>query len=103
MAGFNPTTTISHRAHVTGTLCQYDMIIGRELLHKLRIDLHFSTTSMHWQDVEVSMKELTCTKEETFQIQEELFVSEDTDWIAKMLDAKYATADFLKLWRVFPN
>ena len=47
MAEFNPTATISHRAHVTDTLSQYNMIIVRELLHKLGIDLHFSTVTMH--------------------------------------------------------
>ena len=88
MAEFSPTATISHRAHVTDMLGQYDMIIGRELLHKLGINLNFSTTTMHWQDVKVSMKESTSTKEETFHVKEELFVSEETDWIAKMLDAK---------------
>ena len=70
---------ISHCAHVTNTLGQYNMIIGRELLHKLGINLHFSNATMHWQHVEVSMKESTCTKQETFHIEEELFVSEETD------------------------
>ena len=76
MDEFNPTATISHQAHITDTLGQYDMIIGRELLHELVIDLHFNTTTMHWQDVEVIMKESTCTKEETFHIEEQMFVSE---------------------------
>ena len=97
MAEFNPTATIGHRAHVTDTLGQYNIIIGRELLHKLGIDLHFSTTSMPWQDMEVNMKESTCPKEETFYIKEELFVLEETDQIAKILDAKYAPADLQKL------
>ena len=79
MAEFNPTVTISHCAHVTDTLGQYDMIISREILRKLGINLHFSTATMHWRDVEVSMKESTCTKEETFNAEEELFVSEETD------------------------
>ena len=54
MAEYNPTTTISHHAHVTDTLSQYNMIIARELLRKLGID---------WRGVEVSMKKITCTKE----------------------------------------
>ena len=97
MAEFNPTATFSHHAHVTDTLGQYNMIIGRELLHKLGIDLHFSTANMHRQDVEVSIKESTCAKEETFHIKEELFVSEKTDQIAKILNAKYAPTDLQKL------
>ena len=46
------------------------MIIDREILHNLGIDLHFSTATMHWQDVKVSMKESTCTKEGTFHVKE---------------------------------
>ena len=88
MAEFNPAATISHCAHVTNTLGQYNMIVGRELLHELGIDLHFSTATMHWQHVEVSMKKSTCTIPETFHIAEELFVSEETDRIGKILDAK---------------
>ena len=83
MAEFNPTAIISHNAHITDTLGQYDMIIGRELLHELGIDLHFSTATMHWQHVEVSMKKSTCTIQETFHIKEELFVSEEIDRIGK--------------------
>ena len=83
MAEFNPTATVSHCAHVTDTLGQYNMIIGRELLHKLGIDLHFSNATMHCQNVEVSTKESTCTKKETFPIEEELFVSEETYRIGK--------------------
>jgi len=83
MAEFNPAATVSHCAHVIDTLGQYDMIIRRELLHKLGIDLHFSMATMHWQHVEVSMKTSTCTKQETFHMKEELFVSEETDRIGK--------------------
>ena len=99
MAKFNPTATASHCDHVTDTLGQYNMIISRELLHKLGINLHFSTATMHWRDMEASMKESTCTKEERFHVKEELFVSEETDQIAiaKILDTKYAPADLEKL------
>ena len=92
MAKFNPTATISNRAHVTDALGQYNMIIGRDLLHKIGTDLHFSIVIMHWQDMEVSMKESTRKKEETFQIEEEMFVLEETDQLANILDAKYAPA-----------
>ena len=99
---FNPTATISHCAHVIDTLSQYNMILNRELLCNLGIDLHFSTASRHWQDVEAIMKESTCTKEETFRIKEELFVSEETDHIAEMLDAKYAPADLQQIVESLP-
>ena len=43
--------------------------------------------------MEEIMKESTCTKEETFHVEEELFVSEETNQIAKISDAKYAPDD----------
>ena len=79
MTKFNLTATINHPTHMTNTLIQYGMRIGRELLHKLVVHLHFSTSTMQWQEVGVSMKELTCTKEETFYIEEEQFLFEETD------------------------
>ena len=42
-----------------------------------------------WNDVKVNMKKNTCTKEDLFHVEEELFVTNDTDCIAKILDAKY--------------
>ena len=58
---------------------------------------------MHWQYVEVSMKESTCTKEETFHIKEELFVLEETNQISKILDTKYAPADLQKIVEGLPQ
>ena len=103
MDKFNPMANISHRAHVTNTLDQHDMIIGRELLQDLGIDLHFSISGMYWQEKEVIMKESTCTKEETFHIKEDIFVSEEKDWIAKILDAKYVPADLQKIVEGLPQ
>ena len=39
------------------------------------------------------MKESRFTEEETFHVEEEIFVSRETNWIAKILDAKYAPTD----------
>ena len=84
MDKFNSMATISHRALVTDTLGQYDMTIGRGLLHELGIDLQFSTATMQWWDLEMSMKESTCTKKENFHVEEALFMLEETNQIAKI-------------------
>ena len=39
------------------------------------------------------MKPLMCTREDTFHVEEELFVSDKKDCIAKSLDAKYKPKD----------
>ena len=82
-AEFNPTAEITHTVHVTKTLGNYDIIIGQDLLHELGIDIRFSTKSMCWNDVEVDMKKNTCTKEDSFHMEAESFVSDRTDCIAK--------------------
>ena len=45
----------------------------------------------------------TCTKEETIHIEEELFVSEETDWIGNNLEAKYAPTDLKKITEDLPQ
>ena len=97
LAEFNPTAEVTHTVHVTQSLSNYDIIIGQDLLHELEIDIKFSTKSMCWNDVEVDMKPPTCTKEDSFHVEEELFVNNETDRIAKILDAKYQPADLTEL------
>ena len=47
--------------------------------------------------VTIDMKPATCTRKDAFHVEEELFVSNETDLIAKILDAKYKPADFKEL------
>jgi predicted aspartyl protease len=49
-------TLIEHVAHVAKDLSNYDMIIGRDLLHELGIDVKFSTKTMEWDGVSIPMK-----------------------------------------------
>ena len=44
---------------------------------------------MRWNDVKINMKKSTCTKEDSFHVEEELFITNKTDHIAKILDVKY--------------
>ena len=43
------------------------------------------------------MKPPMCTRKDVFHIEEELFVSNKTDCIAKILDAKYKPANLKEL------
>ena len=52
---------------------------------------------MTWNDVTIDMKLPTCTSEDAFHVDEELFVSDKMDRIAKIHDAKYKTADLKEL------
>ena len=94
---FNPTVEITKTVHVTEILGNYDLIIGPELLHKLGVDISFSTKTMTWNNITINMKPPMCTQEDLFHVEEELFVSDETDRVAKILDAKYKPANLKEL------
>ena len=83
--------------HVTKTLVNYDLIIGQDLLHELGVDISFSSKTMTWNNVIIDMKPTTCTRKDAFHVEDELFVSDDTDQIAKILEAKYKPANLKEL------
>ena len=89
--------------HVTKTLGNYDLILGRDLLHELEVDISFSSKTVTWNNVTIDMKPTTCTREDAFHVAEELFVSEDTDRIAKILEAKYKPANLKELTANLPQ
>ena len=101
-AEFNPTAEIMHTVHVAKSLGYYNIIIGQDLLHELEIDIKFSTKTMCWNNVKVNMKEPTCTIENSFHVEEELFVTNETDRTAKILDAKYQPANLKELTANLP-
>lgn len=52
----SPKTSIFWNAHVIPSLGQYDLIIGRDLLRDLAIDLNFSTSTISWNGNTMPMK-----------------------------------------------
>ena len=103
LAKFNPTAKITYTIHVTKTLGNYEMIIGQDLLQELGIDMRFRTKTMCWNNVKVNMKKNTCTKEDSFHVEEELLVTNHTDRIAKILDATYKLANLKELTANIPQ
>ena len=55
-AKFNPKAEITHTVHVSKTLGNYNIIIGRDLLYELGINIKFSTKTVRWNNVEINMK-----------------------------------------------
>ena len=94
---FNPTEEITQTVHVTKTLGNYNLIIGRDLLHTIGVNISFSSKTMTWKNVIIDMKPPTCTRKKSFHVEEELFVSDKTDCIAKILDSKYKPANLKEL------
>lgn len=83
--------------------CQYDMIIGRDLMHELGMDILFSTAEMVWDNASVPMQstdKLDVDWIDSFE-QELLFAHDplttDAERIQNIVDAKYSQADLTAL------
>ena len=92
----SPTAELQWKLHVhKGSLNGYDMILGRDILTELGIDLCFSDQMIKWPKLhaEIPMKPLRATKETHFFVQEPPSLINDATRMSKILDAKYAPAD----------
>ena len=81
----------------------YDMIIGRDMLHELGIDLLFSTAEMTWDNVTIPMHPITKLSENwADQIEEEILYAQDpptmdAERIQAIVDSKYSQADLKEI------
>ena len=77
----------------------YDIIIGRDLLHELGVDLLFSQATMVWDNAEVPMRSLDYFDQQSVDdMENEIMYLHDpltteAERIQTILDAKYAPAD----------
>jgi len=79
--------------HVTNTLGAYDMIIGRDILSALGMKFDFQTNSVEWDGAVIPMKDGDATEEESYHVQEPEAITDATERIKQILDAKYEKAD----------
>ena len=97
----SPTATIHAKFHVhEGTLGNYDLIIGRDLLEELGIDILFSTQQVVWpeQHAELPMKPVDCTAPQHFYVQDPTNEqASEVERMSKILTAKYSPADLEEL------
>ena len=81
----------------------YDMIIGRDLMHSLGINLLFDSAQITWDHASVSMQPSQRLKEDWVEElkQEILFAhnpeTTDAERIQGIIDSKYCTADLQKI------
>ncbi len=79
--------------HVTDNLGAYDMIIGRDMLEFLKIDIKFSTQTVEWGAYSMPFKDPQVPVHESYHLEDPDGLEEQTDRIRRILDAKYAPAD----------
>ena len=81
----------------------YDMIIGRDLMHELGINLLFGTAQISWDNATVNMRSPDSLKEGWVDaLEKEVLFSHDpetteADRIQQIIDAKYCAADLEKV------
>ena len=84
---------IEWNLHVTDSLGSNDMIIGRDLLQFLRIDILFSDQTAQWGTSRMPFKDVDATVQEAYHIQDDGPLTEASDRIKHILDAKYSPID----------
>ena len=77
--------------HVTEQKSNYDMIIGRDILLELGINLNFKDMMVQWDTAIIPMKEINSTIENLYAVEDSEAVHDATERIKKILDAKYAS------------
>jgi len=83
--------------YATKSLGAYDMIIGRDLMSDLGIDIQFSATSVVWDGMEIPMKDRDATFEESFHVGDTVAMEEAADRIRDILEAKYEAANLREI------
>ena len=79
--------------HVADDMGAYDMIIGRDVLSFLGIDIKFSEQVVEWDHSEMPFKPKDATVRTQYHVAESMAVNEATERIKDILDAKYEAAD----------
>ena len=64
----NHSAEIYAKHHLTDKLLNYNLILGRDILHELGIIFNFKSKTITWQEVSISMKPPNCTATEFFVI-----------------------------------
>jgi len=82
----------------SSNLSSYDMIIGRDLMDSIGLDLLFSENLIRWDNATVPMRDNSLFREEKSNPYNELFsmhdpVTTEAERIQRILDMKYAPAD----------
>ena len=69
------------------------MIIGRDLIWSLGIDIHGVDTTIHWDDAAIHWRDINSTAKDVFALsQHNAPFSAETKRIKRILNAKYSKA-----------
>ena len=75
--------------------CQYDLILGRDFLHKIGLQLDFANAKMCWMEHLVPMRDDASLKESNcLELEDEVDIDAFT---SEILDTKYEQVDPVKV------
>ena len=83
--------------------CSYDMIIGRDLMHSLGINLLFNTAQISWDNAIIHMQSPETLKKDWIDaLEQEILFAHDPDTtdaerIQDIIESKYCPADLTKI------
>ena len=70
------------------------MIIGRDLIRSLGIDIHGADMTIHWDDATIPWRDIYSTTNDVFELsQHNTPFNSETKGMKRILDAKYSKAD----------
>ena len=73
---------------------RYDMIIGRDIIRSLGIDIHGGDMNIHWDDAAIPWRDIDSTAKDVFALsQHNAPFNDETKRMKCILDAKYSKAD----------
>jgi len=88
---------IEWNLHVTKSLGPYDMIIGRNILRFLKIDIEFSEEIVKWDGAEMPFKDGDASVKEACSVADSDPIEDAVHRVKRILDAKYEKADVEKI------
>ena len=92
LAEFHDNKMIEWNVHVTKDMGAYDMIIGRDILQDLGIDIHFSTQTVEWEGIEIPFKDTASRELQAFHVEDSDAVQDSVDRVKGILDNDYHKA-----------
>ena len=88
---------IEWKLHEVDDLGAYDMIIGRDILQFLQMDLCFSDQTVRWGENTMPFKDKDASVLESYHIRADEKENESTERLKRILDAKYEKADLRQI------
>ena len=86
-------TLIEWDMHVTPHDMHYDMILGRDLLFELGIQLDFDQQVIRWHSAEIPMRSVDEDPKKSYFVKDSEHIVDATERIKKILEAKYEPAN----------